>query len=130
MSGERGKPTHRRAMSSALIALVVAYSVLGLLAEANPLQAAGLRCKEEANAHSMKPTSPIKAKMFNKRAEAIRIYWINENGARVFYQQLASGGTFTVDTFVRHAWVVTNTQEDCIRIYYPQPYNYELVVED
>ena len=118
-------------MARATGTIVTGVIVLFVLAGAGPSEAAGARCREElvdGGAHTSRTRAPINVMIANRSAGVIRVYWLDPRGARILYNTLSPGASYVQQTFVGHPWVVTNMQEDCIRIYYPQPYNPQLVI--
>ncbi|MGH6742518.1 MAG: hypothetical protein ACREDY_26400 [Bradyrhizobium sp.] len=84
-------------------------------------QAAGNRCPQERDLRSIEGKISTQVTFVNAYGATIRIYWLNYNGGRQFYQQLAAGRSFAVNTYVTHPWVVTDSDENCIEVYLPQP---------
>jgi hypothetical protein len=93
-----------------------------------PLQAASARCPEERNAYS-RPSPPVIGTFVNRRADVVRIYWIDQRGVRKFYFEMAPGASQTVNTYQKHPWIATNGSEDCIRIGYFTRYTLEFMID-
>jgi TIR domain/VHL beta domain len=53
----------------------------------------------------------------NKTAAPIKLFWLDSQGRREFYGQLAPDEKHRQETYVNHVWVVTWAQNDCIRLY-------------
>jgi hypothetical protein len=78
-----------------------------------------ISCEQEKNLHSENVMSPTEIVFSNSGAIAVRIYWLNQVGARVLYGELGSGQNLKQQTFVTHPWVVADKQDRCIGIYMP-----------
>ena len=97
-------------------------AVAGLVAMGSqPALAAGKQCPEERSLRSTDSRLETKLTFVNTTNAAVRIYWLNYQGRREFYSNVASGRNFVVDTFATHPWVVTDSDEDCLGAYMPQP---------
>jgi hypothetical protein len=64
------------------------------------------------------PRSSERATVTFSNAERPRLslYWVDFNGSVVEYRQLRRGQSYTVDTFVRHVWVVLDNNGDCVSV--------------
>ncbi|PYU76587.1 MAG: hypothetical protein DMG49_01235 [Acidobacteria bacterium] len=60
-----------------------------------------------------------KIQFVNRSSQSIRIFWLNQYGARVLYKTLNSGESYLQDTFLTHPWVITNFAGECQAIYMP-----------
>lgn len=58
-------------------------------------------------------------KFVNVSEKIVRIYWINYSGKRVFYKQIPSDSVYKQLTYITHPWVVTDVNDNCIGVYYP-----------
>jgi hypothetical protein len=56
----------------------------------------------------------------NGSTQAIRIYWIDYNGSRVFYRMLAPGEEYGLNTFLHHPWVITDEDDNAWAVYYAE----------
>jgi hypothetical protein len=50
----------------------------------------------------------------NKTPGAVRIFWLDYTGKRVFYKELAAGASYVQPTWKTHPWVVLNATGACI----------------
>ena len=50
----------------------------------------------------------------NKTAGVVKIYWLDYNGKRVYYNTLAAGARYVQPTWQTHPWVVINASGACI----------------
>jgi parvulin-like peptidyl-prolyl isomerase len=71
-------------------------------------------CVEEATARSPNvATQPVNIRITNQRSNASKIYWLNQQGQRVFYMTLESGAFYTQPTYSEHPWVATDNDGHC-----------------
>jgi len=52
-------------------------------------------------------------------AERVTVYWIDFKGARVFYNSLAPGESYTQQTYVTHPWIVVDDDGRCLELLVP-----------
>jgi hypothetical protein len=81
----------------------------------------GLKCSEESQLRSLNANSPTGITFLNQGGHDVRAYWIDYKGARVFYSQLSPGQSYSLNTFLSHPWVITDTADNCIGVYMPSP---------
>src|SRR5262249_47340712 len=73
---------------------------------------------------SLRPTTkgstPAEITFVNRSGRAIRTYWLNYQGKRVYYTEIPPGKSFTQQTYFRHPWVITGSASgDCMAIFLP-----------
>jgi hypothetical protein len=78
---------------------------------------AGKLCADETAAKSLPSDTPTLMIFGNKTGAPIKLFWLDFQGSRDFYGELASKETQRQETYLGHVWVVTNTQNDCIGLY-------------
>lgn len=88
----------------------------GLVAGAN---AQPSRCEAEPAARSLHAQHATEVVFKNKGTGAVRIWWLDYKGKRVWYQTLAPGESYTQSTYLTHPWVATDKHERCVGLYYP-----------
>lgn len=49
----------------------------------------------------------------NKTSKTIKVYWINYDGKRVYYESIAQGETFLQRTWESHPWIVLDSTGAC-----------------
>jgi len=98
---------------------VVAFGAI--VGASQAAMAAGKQCPEERSLRSTDSRLETKLTFVNTTNAPVRIYWLNYQGRREFYSNVAPGRNFAVDTFATHPWVATDSDEDCIGAYMPQP---------
>jgi len=89
-------------------------------AAARPLDASKLHKSEKnktaKSIHSKHRTMVV----FHNNSEAIRkLYWLDFTGKRKLYKELPSGETHVQVTFLTHPWLVTDSHDRPLDIYYP-----------
>ena len=55
----------------------------------------------------------------NQRNAPVRLYWLDYSGQRKFYALIAPSNKITQSTYVTHPWVITDTNNNCLGVYYP-----------
>lgn len=74
-------------------------------------------CEQESNLKSGTGAS-INISFVNNATKKINIYWLDFNGKRVSYKKgLETGNTHKQQTFVTHPWLITDENDNCIKIY-------------
>jgi von Hippel-Lindau disease tumor supressor len=94
------------------------------LAGGGPAQSASAdpACAQEAELRSLTGDTATEITFVNDSPRPARTYWLNYQGQRVFYNELAPGKWYTQKTYVTHPWIITNNQAgECAAIYQPTP---------
>ena len=77
-------------------------------------------CAREDRLRSTDGSTSTKVTFVNHSALTVRTYWLNYQGKRVFYAEVAPGSSYEQQTYVTHPWVITNSRSgDCVAIYLP-----------
>jgi hypothetical protein len=92
-----------------------------LLLASTRCEAAGARCPAEAGLHSIEGNILTFVNFANGTGMTVRTYWINYQGQRQFYAEIPAGQSYRQQTYVTHPWVVTDSSENCLKVYMPQP---------
>jgi hypothetical protein len=85
-----------------------------------PSTAAPTRVATTSNACTIRQTKSLQGtvrtdiRFVNKSAGAVKIYWLDYSGKRVFYKTLAAGAAYVQQTWVTHPWVAINAAGACI----------------
>lgn len=90
-----------------------------LAPEANATTGKTQPCSSERRLKSIKADSRVSMTFRNQSSEAISAYWLNYDGKRVLYQRIPAGGSFGVDTFISHPWVLATDTGECRTIVMP-----------
>ncbi|MFD5813973.1 protein kinase [Streptomyces sp. NPDC127038] len=74
---------------------------------------------EEQTLRSTDSDISTQIEFVNQRRQAVRICWLDYQGSRTFYTQLAPGMSYVQQTYVSHPWIITDTAENPIVIFHP-----------
>jgi hypothetical protein len=97
----------------------LALSALVVLAQAQT-ELQNVSCAQEGSLRSINADTPTQVTFVNRGAVAIRTYWLNYQGRRVFYRDLAAGASYTQQTYLTHPWVITNNSSgECAALFLP-----------
>jgi hypothetical protein len=77
----------------------------------------GRSCETEGNYASQPSKESTDITFDNRSDKPVKVYWLNFNGARVFYESLAPSGRIAQPTFVGHNWLIATLGEQCIGIF-------------
>jgi len=75
-------------------------------------------CADENNIHSVGSGPTVSFSFHNQSTKQVQIYWMNGNGARVFYDTLAPNGNYSVNTQQGQVWLITDNQFNCLDLFY------------
>jgi hypothetical protein len=85
---------------------------------------------EIAGISSISPTRVTTLIVFlNESKELRRIYWLDFKGGRQRYGELKPGEKDEQQTFLGHAWLVTDSQDNALGLYYPDGQKRVVVLE-
>jgi hypothetical protein len=76
-------------------------------------------CEKESKLRSIEGVTAVEFTLTNHSTNAIVLYWLNYEGKRVKYEEVAPGKQVKQPTFLTHPWVVTDMKGRCIRILTP-----------
>ena len=84
---------------------------------------------EEKELKSLPNEIDTKINFINKSGKTIKVYWIDFDGDRKLYHTLDKDDSYEQDTFVNHAWVITDEDDNAWYVYFPdaQPRTIEIV---
>ena len=63
---------------------------------------------------SLSGTVTTKIEFINETAGTVKIYWLDYNGQRVFYRELAAGASYVQATYDTHPWIAVDRTGKCI----------------
>ncbi len=75
-------------------------------------------CSDQNTIHSVAGGSEVSLVFVNQTPETVNIDWITGGGARETYDTLGSGGSYSVNTYIGHVWLITDYQADCLDYFY------------
>jgi hypothetical protein len=100
----------------AIAALTLCGSIDTALGQA--LQDVG--CAGEDGFQSKEGPQSTQITFINRSDRPVRTYWLNYQGKRVFYSEIAPGRSYVQQTYVTHPWVITNDRSgNCIALFLP-----------
>ena len=70
-------------------------------------------CSDEGSIRSQSGGVEVPFSFTNDSSVVLQIVWINFAGGRQIYDTLQPGGTFNINTFTGHLWMVANDSSDC-----------------
>ena len=88
------------------------------------------KCQSEKTAQSINSEIPTQIHFLNNTGEVIKIFWLNYEGKRKFYNLSRHKEGYTQTTFVTHPWVVTDANEMCVGLYLPSRQQMQVVVHE
>jgi hypothetical protein len=97
---------------TAIAALLIAAASSAALAE---------DCRDERAIKSADSNKSTKVQFKNESKSRVRVFWLNYEGKREHYSDIAPGRSYSQDTFMTHPWVVTDPNGQCILLFRPLP---------
>ena len=76
-------------------------------------------CTLEGGVRSIDTRTATSVQFINISTQLRRLYWLDYSGRRVFYFLLQPGGSFIQATYVTHPWLVADSGDRCLLIYFP-----------
>jgi VHL beta domain len=101
-------------------ACTLALTILAASAIAAPNSEIKLQsCKLEAKASSVASEVSANVELTNDLAGPVKIYWLDFDGRRQHYMDLAPGEALTQPTFARHWWLIVRNEggQPCIGLF-------------
>jgi hypothetical protein len=80
-----------------------------------------LRCDQESQLRSLIGPNPVTLDFRNATNNLRKVYWLDYNGKRNLYQELAPGTSYQVETYPTHPWVITDENDRCIAVFLATP---------
>lgn len=77
------------------------------------------QCESESVSISRSGKIATDITFINQRSAPVRLYWLDYSGERKFYALIAPNNRITQSTYVTHPWVITDTKNNCLGVYYP-----------
>jgi hypothetical protein len=78
-----------------------------------------LPCTSERDVRSQASEVTLSLTFINDTTVRVSVYWIDFSGARVFYNSLEPGASYTQSTFVTHPWVAVDPGGKCLALVIP-----------
>ena len=77
------------------------------------------RCIRQPEFKSADSSQAIQVAFSNQTASPIKLYWINYLGQRQSFANVRQGENYIVASFLTHPWLVTDSSDRCLAIYFP-----------
>lgn len=102
------------------LALLAATLVLLALVPAAGVAAAGpirpdSSCATESTYKSRDGLAQAELTVFNNSDETVKVWWLNYDGKRTFYRDVAPHKSYIQPTWLTHPWVITSVGGACYR---------------
>jgi uncharacterized protein YcfL len=75
-------------------------------------------CNAESTSHSLNSNTPTSFTITNKTTVTLTVFWLDFQGRRVKYFDLAPGVTKSQGTYITHPWVVADSRGGCVRLFF------------
>ena len=110
--------TWKASVASLAVGVVLPLSCFSPASAEERLPDAG--CAAEDSFRSTEGSTATEITFVNHSARAIRTYWLNYQGKRVYYAEIQPGGSLKQQTYFSHPWVITGSASgECIAIFLP-----------
>ena len=76
-----------------------------------------LSCDQADSLPSHPGTDRTTITFVNLSASAVKLYWINFQGARIFYSHLSSNYMVPQQTYAGHTWLLTDDGDSCKAVF-------------
>lgn len=88
-----------------------------------PALGADVTCPGEGQIKSASTDINSEITFTNNSGKTRQIFWIDFEGVRVQYGNIAPGATHVQPTFLGHAWLIANQDADCLGLYFAESAN-------
>jgi len=103
-------------LTGAAVAALAASALLAPPAHADgPVPDAS--CAQRAGHRSLNDNTPAVIDFVNHSSITVQTFWLDFSGKRVFYEKVASGGSYSQKTWITHPWVVADLSGNCLTFY-------------
>lgn len=81
-----------------------------------------LSCKAESKLRSLNGDQSTTIRLINRGSHTYKVYWLDYQGHRKHYRDLAPGERYDQQTYVTHPWVITEAgpEQRCRGIFQPK----------
>lgn len=113
----RGRARSWRMLRAAATALLLAGWALPLVVlAADPPPDPDSACSTEKSFKSTLGVAQATLTIINNTDQTVQSFWLNYNGDRVFYRQLAAHQRYNQPTWLTHPWIVASLDGTCYRL--------------
>jgi hypothetical protein len=74
-------------------------------------------CRQEATSRSLNSNTATSFTLTNHTSKTLTLFWLNFQGQRVSYGDVAAGGTKDQGTYLTHPWVVADPAGHCLLLF-------------
>ena len=74
-------------------------------------------CQQEPGSHSLNSDQATSFTIANRTSVVLTLFWLDFQGQRVKYFDLAPGATAPQPTFVTHPWVAADPIGNCVKYF-------------
>lgn len=99
--------------AAAAVVILAAFAPIGTLASG--VIKPDTACADEATYKSLKGDDKAELTVINNSDETVKVYWLNYDGKRTFYRDLAPHTSYIQATWLTHPWVISSTVGACYR---------------
>jgi len=78
-------------------------------------------CSQEPNLHSNDAKTAVNVSFKNDRPDSVKLFWLDYGGRRASHGVIAPSAAIDHDTYAGHPWLVTDMNDNCLRIFVPPP---------
>ena len=75
-------------------------------------------CDQETQLRSLVSAQPADITIRNDSSEPLKLYWLDYQGRRKLYANVAPGQSSHQRTFLTHPWVLADRNDACVQIFY------------
>ena len=120
VKGSGGQPGRRAAAGVALVLAMGAILLPSVVAPSTVVAGSSrivpdAACDRDGKAKSKNGDVKAALTVINNSDEAVKTYWLDYDGKRVFYEDVAPHTSYVQKTWLTHPWVVTSVDGDCYR---------------
>jgi prepilin-type N-terminal cleavage/methylation domain-containing protein len=95
----------------------VSTAVSSRVLDIQPQTLAATECPGESTLRSKVGAKPSNLTFVNQRNASVKVYWLDYTGARMYYFDLAPNQVVKQNTYDKHHWVVTDSNQACVDIF-------------
>jgi outer membrane protein OmpA-like peptidoglycan-associated protein len=77
-------------------------------------------CKNESTLRSVEGTQKTNIFIMNRAGVTLKVYWLNYEGKRIFFNSLGTGQAYLQETQMNHYWILTDELGNCFGIFSSQ----------
>lgn len=74
-------------------------------------------CRSESSSRSLNSDKPTSFMITNQTSVTLTLFWLDFQGHRVRYTDVAPGATMSQGTYITHPWVVADPRGTCVRLF-------------